>query len=161
MSVRKFAWFVLGVFTICLGISAVWAVDIFFVEHGLLGDKSPAPVPPSSVGHAPHVPMTLTNKILNVVFLLVLLTILVFFGYLIAKRRTARDAARLPGEVDEFGILGPFRRRRQGDRTIDSASVRPPVELPEPADPRQLPSEVALLAQPDATRRNGDGPSAF
>jgi hypothetical protein len=160
--VRRFGWVVLGVFMICLGISVVLSLDYVAVQHGVLGSNTTPP--PDTAVHPAHVPMSLGTKITSVVFLLALLAIVAVCGYLLAKRRSARDAARLPGEVDEFAVLGPFgwRRRRPGDHDDARPAPTPvPEELPEPPDPRQLPADVAReklaqLARYDAEQLESD-----
>lgn len=142
---RRIAWVVGGVVAVCFGISAVWGVDYLLVTHGWLGNSDNGPAPTTPQGKVPQHAMTTGSLIANIAFFVIFIAIVVTGGYLLAKRRTARDAARRPGEEDDYGILGGLRRRRMGERTFDpiggAQSTAPPI-LAEPADPRQLPGDI-------------------
>ncbi len=147
--VRRLGIIVGAVVTVCVGVSAVWSVDWFLIQHGLLGQGSapqPAPVatPETSAQHATSTVNTLTN----IIFILIFVALICVVGYFLFKRRSARDAARGPGDLDDYSLLSPMRRRRLGDRTLDPIGSAPgpraaPVQLAEPADPRELPADVA------------------
>jgi hypothetical protein len=154
--VRRVAWIVLGVVALCLGVGSVWGVDLFLVDHNALGTDDGSPVvTPTTGAKGAHQPMTTSSIVINVVGLLLFTAILVVAGRILVKRRAARDAVRLPGEVD-LGIFGQPRRRWTRDRTLDPIGGPPPGAAPaavaEPADPRLLPADVARQVREERAR---------